>query len=127
MLNKLALLEARSKTRHRDASLGEQAATLLRELAHPVDDRRAALLQEQRLANARERGSRGDQARSAWQLSVIYRRLGDLDQALAALELCCDLVEAIGWGSLTASAALGRSEAGSLTDELKRLRASRAK
>ena len=72
-------------------------------------------------------GSRVEKARSAYQISVHCRSHGDLDHAIMALELCIDIVDALGWGPATAEAALGRSPAESLADELARLRASRTK
>jgi hypothetical protein len=54
----------------------------------------------------------------------LCRDLGDLGHAIAALELCIDMVDALGWGPATAAAAPGRSATESLSDELARLRAS---
>jgi tetratricopeptide (TPR) repeat protein len=128
VLDKLVHLYESMKDEDRAVEHGEQALCLLRELGdrrkesamlrmletmgrlyeNRKDDRRAVELYEQCL-------SVRPQASVAWQMSAAYERLGELDKAIAALELCADLRRGVG----------RESDAESKAAELKRLRASR--
>jgi hypothetical protein len=106
--------------RRRVVELGEKVGSSFRGGASAS----AALAQA--LSGLRE-GSGAKRARSAFQIGVLCRNQGDIDHAILALDLCVDVMKAIGWGPDTAAAALGLPQEETLADELARLRASRTK
>jgi tetratricopeptide (TPR) repeat protein len=60
------------------------------------DPRRAVELYEQRLQMAREIDDRRGEAVASWNLGEQYEALGELDKAIAAMQVCVDFERAMG-------------------------------
>jgi tetratricopeptide (TPR) repeat protein len=141
--NKMALRRERLAQLERDRAAAAEwretnrlAAETYKRRAVELDENVGAFLRERsteppaalaQALSALRQGKRPSLARGAWQISVLCRTIGDLDDAILAMELCIEVVNALGWGPQTAAAALGRPATESLEAELQRLRASQAK